>query len=167
MVGKIKNQKIGSSANLANSSNQQGKFKSSTKFYDNLLRNLKSKMAPAQLEANDIPTSNGTSIWLSSLLLKHERFSLTKRAFFDAVSLIYGCELKRLPHECVCKAKYSIDHALTWKTGGFVILQHNEMVNVTADMLSIVSKGARKETTLSTTPDSSDEFQADISVRSF
>ena len=34
-------------------------------------------------------------------------------------------------------------------------------------MLSIVSKGARKETTLSTTPDSSDEFQADISVRSF
>ena len=89
-------------------------------------------MAPAQLEANDIATSNGTSIWLSSLPLKHERFSLTKRAFFDAISLIYGCELKCLLQECVCKAKYNIDHALTWKTGGFVILQHNEIVNVTA-----------------------------------
>ena len=34
LVDKIKNQKDGSSANLENSSNQQEKIKSSTKFYD-------------------------------------------------------------------------------------------------------------------------------------
>ena len=73
-------------------------------------------MTLAKLKANDKATSDGASIWLS-LPLTHERFSLTKREFFDAVLLRYGWERKRLPHECVCKAKYNIDHALTCKTG--------------------------------------------------
>ena len=98
-LDKIKNRIDGSSADLENSSNQQGKFKTSTEFYDNFLRNLRSKMTSAQLKANDIATSDGGSIWLSSLPLKHDRFSLTKREFFDAVFLRYGWELKRLPHE--------------------------------------------------------------------
>ena len=42
-------------------------------------------MIPAQLKANDIATSDGASISLSSLSLKHERFSLTKPEFFDAI----------------------------------------------------------------------------------
>ena len=67
LADKIKNQKDGNSAKLENSSNQQEKFKSSTKFYDNLPKNLQSKMTPAQLKANDIATSDGASIWLSSL----------------------------------------------------------------------------------------------------
>ena len=58
----MKNQKDGSSANLENSSNQQEKFKSSTEFYINLLRNLQSKMTPAQLKANDTIKSDGASI---------------------------------------------------------------------------------------------------------
>ena len=62
LVDKMKNQKDGSSANLENSSNQQEKFKSSTEFYINLLRNLQSKMTPAQLKANDTITSDGASI---------------------------------------------------------------------------------------------------------
>ena len=74
-MDKIKNQKDGSSANLQNISNQQEKFKSSAEFYDNLLRNLQSKMTPAQLKADDIAPSDGASIWLSSLPLKPERFS--------------------------------------------------------------------------------------------
>ena len=42
-------------------------------------------MTQAQLKANNKATSDGASTWLSSLPLKHERFSLTKREFFDAV----------------------------------------------------------------------------------
>ena len=76
-------------------------------------------------------------------------------------------ELERLPHECICKAKQNIDHILTCKTRRFVTLRHNETVNVTADMLSVVCKDVRKEPTLSTLPDSNDELQPDISVRSF
>ena len=55
----------------------------------------------------------------------------------------------------------------TCKTGGLVTLRHNEIVNVTADMLSVVCKDVRKEPTLSTTSDSNDELRAGISVRSF
>ena len=51
---------------------------------------------------------------------------------------------------------------LTCKTGGFVTLRHNEIVNVTADMLSMVYKDVKKEPALSTTPDSNDEFRTDI-----
>ena len=47
-------------------------------------------MTPAQLKANDKATSDGASVGLSSLPLKHERFLLTKCEFFDAVLLRYG-----------------------------------------------------------------------------
>ena len=40
---------------------------------------------------------------------------------------------------------------------GFVTLCQNEIVNVTANMLSIVCKDVRKEATVSTIPDSNDE----------
>ena len=56
-----------------------------TEFYGNILKNLQRKMTQAQLKANNIATRDGASTWLSSLPLKHERFSLTKREFFDAV----------------------------------------------------------------------------------
>ena len=62
LVDKIRNKKDGSSANLENTSNQQETFKSSTEFYDNLLRNLRNKMTQAQLKANDIAKSDVASM---------------------------------------------------------------------------------------------------------
>ena len=55
-MDKIKNQLDGSSANLENSSNQQEMLKSSNEVYDDLLKNLRSKMAAAQLKVNDVAT---------------------------------------------------------------------------------------------------------------
>ena len=46
-------------------------------------------MTPAQLKANDIATSDEASLWLSSLPLKHERFSSTTPEFFDEFLLRY------------------------------------------------------------------------------
>ena len=59
-----------------------------------------------------------------------------------------------------------MNHTLKCKTGGFVTLRHNEIVNVAAYMLSMVGKDVMKEP-ISTTPDSKDELQAGISVQSF
>ena len=70
-------------------------------------------MTLAQLTTNDLATSDDTSIWLLSLPLKGERFSLTKREFFDAVLLKYESE------QFLCKAKYNIDHELICKAAGF------------------------------------------------
>ena len=98
MLDQIKNKKDGSSANPENSSCKQEKFRSSSDFQDNLLKNFQSKMTPAQWKVNDIATSDGASIWLSSLPLKHERFWLIKREFLDAVLLRYGWELRNVYH---------------------------------------------------------------------
>ena len=37
-----------------------------------------------------------------------------------------------------CKSKFSADHALSCKIGGYVTLRHNEMRDLTADLLSTV-----------------------------
>ena len=42
-------------------------------------------MTQKQLKINNLATSDGASACLLSLLLKHERFSLTTRELFDAV----------------------------------------------------------------------------------
>ena len=47
LMDKLKNQKDESSTNLENSSNQQRNFKSLTELYDNILKDLQSKMTPA------------------------------------------------------------------------------------------------------------------------
>ena len=52
---------------------------------------------------------------------------------------------------------------LTCKTGGFVALCHNEIVNITPDMLSMI---CRDELTLSTSSDNNDGLQANISMGS-
>ena len=91
-------------------------------------------MTPAQLKAKDIAASDSASLRLSSLPLKDKRFSSTKREFFDAILSRYCWKLKRLPHECVCKVKCNIAHALIWQTGRFVTLRHNKIANVTEDM---------------------------------
>ena len=56
---------------------------------------------------------------------------------------------------------------LTHKTGGFVTLRHAEIIIITADMLLMEFKDVWKKSTLSTTPNSNDELQADISMCTF
>ena len=143
-LNKIKNKTDGRIANFEKSSQQQETSKCSNLFYDDLLKNLRIKVTTSQLKACKIATSDVASIWLSSLPLRDKRFSSIKREFFDLVLLRYARQIKRLLHECVCKAKHNIDHVLTCKTGGFVALCDNEIVNITPDMLSMICRDERK-----------------------
>ena len=70
------------------------------------------KITLAELKTNAIVTSGTSSVRLSSLTIKTERFSLTKRNFFDSIYLRYGWEPKNLPKECIRKANYNIGHTL-------------------------------------------------------
>ena len=47
----------------------------------------------------------------------------------------YGWVLDRLPAICVCGSRFDVPHALSCKRGGFVTLRHNELRNITADLL--------------------------------
>ena len=77
----------------------------------------------------------GVSNWLTSLPMKNHGFDLSKQEFRDAIRMRYGWVLDRLPAICVCGSRFDVPHALSCKRGGFVTLRHNELRNITADLL--------------------------------
>ena len=54
-----------------------------------ILQQLRAKMSPEQLRANDLAMLKGASSWLTTLPLKSENYNLNKREFYDSLSLRY------------------------------------------------------------------------------
>ena len=106
--------------------------------------------------------------------IQDDGFNLTKREFFDAIRLRYKWDIKYLPIICVCHQKSSIEHALSCKIGGFVPLRHNELRDITADVVTEVCKDITRETILESTlndnanyqksSNTSDEARVDLSM---
>ena len=86
----------------------------------------------------------GTSMWLSSLPLKAHRFHLSK-SFRDAVHLRYVWEIMDTPSTCQCGNSFTLDHVLSCPTGGFPIIRHNEVRDITASLLSEVCSNVSME----------------------
>ena len=80
----------------------------------------------------------GASSWLTVLPLDEHGFSLHKGDFRDAVCLRYGWPLLHLPTECVCGTSLTVDHAFTCPHGGYPTLHHNELRDITAQLMSEV-----------------------------
>ena len=102
------------------------------------LENLRSTMSPDQKRSNDTNQETGASIWLTTLPIEQKGFYLTKREFWDSIHLRYGWPLPRLPSKCACGDSFNVSHALSCKKGGFVTQRHNELRDMTADLLSEV-----------------------------
>ena len=77
----------------------------------------------------------GASSWLTCRPLKKYGFSLSKAEFMDGLCLRYGWMPPRLPTHCSCGRNNGIDHALSCPLGGFTIIHHNEIRDVTASLL--------------------------------
>jgi len=88
----------------------------------------------------DLSIENGASLWLTTLPLEEGGYHLTKQNFWDLVRFWYGWQLSRLPVNCECGAAFTIDHALFCKKRGFISLRHNEVRNLTANLLNEVCK---------------------------
>ena len=99
---------------------------------------LRSKMSPDQKRSNDTNQETGASIWLTTLPIEQKGFYLTKREFWDSILLRYGWPLPRLPSKCACGESFNVSHALSCKKGGFVSQRHNELRDMTADLLAEV-----------------------------
>ena len=72
-------------------------------------------------------------------------FALNKDKFRDALSLKYGGPLKGLPAMCPCGQKCNVTHALNCKKGGFVTMQHNNLRDFEADILSKIVSDVETE----------------------
>ena len=78
-----------------------------------------------------------TSTWLVPLPIERHGFSLHKGAFRDAICLRNGWQPPFLPM-CACGNLFIIDHTLNCLTGGYQIIRHNEICDLTANLMSEV-----------------------------
>ena len=70
---------------------------------------------------------------------------LPKAAFRDSLALRYGWPFYNSPSHCSCGQQFSVEHALTCKTGGFPAVRHNEVRDITATLLTEVCHGVTTE----------------------
>ena len=96
---------------------------------------VRRQLDPMKLRILDAASEKGASSWLNSLPLKAHNFYLNKQIFWDTIYLRYGIPIPRLPTNCVCSAKFNIEHALTCKKGGFISIRHNDLRDFTAEIL--------------------------------
>ena len=106
-------------------------------------------LLPTELQrARELACLRGASSWLTALPLDEHGFSLHKGDFRDAVCLRYGWLLSHLPTECICGASFTVDHAFTCPHGGYPTLRHNEIRDITAQLMSEVCPNVATEPTL-------------------
>ena len=104
------------------------------------------RQLPEQMQrAMDCASEKGASSWLSTLPIAEHGFALHKGAFRDALCLRYGWHPGYLPTECVCGKQFTVDHALSCPCGGLPSLRHNEIRDVTADLLNEVCHNVSTE----------------------
>ena len=65
-------------------------------------------------------------------------FSLHRAAFHDAMALRYGWPPSNLPSKCDCGNHFTVEHALSCTKGGFPSIRHNEILDLTANLLTEV-----------------------------
>ena len=109
-------------------------------------------------------------MWLTTLPLKDHGFHLDKRSHWDVNYIRYDLPLDKLPSNCVCGMPFTLDHALTCERGNYVAVRHNNIRDLTANLLSKVCNDVAtshwREFSNKIYSDDS-EARVDISARSF
>ena len=114
--------------------------------YQKLLEEITNQLADDEkLKALEASQEKGASSWLNALPLKSQGFLLDKQSFRVAIFTRYGIPIKRQPTNCVCGSKFSVEHALTCKKGGFITSRHNELRRITAEFLKEVCIDVEEE----------------------
>ena len=142
--------------------------------YKESIEEVRKNITSTQAKLNEINQMPGASAWLSALPLKEHDFWLTKREFWDSIRLRYDWPLTNTPANCACGAVFSVAHALSCKLGGFVTLRHNELRDLTAELLAEVCHDVQIEPKLepltgesfsNRTANTHDESRLDVSAR--
>jgi len=99
---------------------------------------LKESLPSPMKKAMDLASQKGASNWLTTLPIEEFGFTLYKGAFHDAMALRYDWKLSHTPSNCACGKKFTVEHAFTCPKGCFPILRHNEIRDLTANLLTEV-----------------------------
>ena len=111
---------------------------------------IRSKLTSSDLRYIDIASEKGASSWLTVLPIKRHGFNLHKGAFRDGLCLRYGLRPPSLPDSCVCGKQFSIEHSLSCLYGGFPTLRHNDVRDLTAELMKPITQNLTIEPKLQT-----------------
>ena len=106
--------------------------------HKNVLNTLQNHLNENQLRLKSINREKGVSSWLTSYPISEHGFDLIKQQFWDSLRLRYNWALPNMPPTCYCSAKMDIQHAMSCKRGGFATIRHNDLRDLTANLLSNV-----------------------------
>ena len=109
---------------------------------------LRATISNSLQHAMDLAQEKGASSWLTSLLLEEFSFTLHKSAFRDAIAFRYGCQPLHIPTTCACGTNFPVEHVPSCPKGGFPTVQHNEVRDLTAFLMSEVCHNMCVEPTL-------------------
>ena len=113
--------------------------KSKIQYEREQLEEIRKTMSKEEIRANDVAQLKGASAWLNALPLQDEGYVLNKREFFDAVTMRYRWQLKRLPLNCACGNKFDVEHANNCNRGGFIHKRHDRIRDMLAEMIDDVA----------------------------
>ena len=119
---------------VAKSNIQQQRHKQATQAADS----LRNTLPTLSRRTMDLASEKGASNWLTSLPIEEYGFCLHKGAFKDALALRYGWSPSNIPLHCECGSAFTVEHVLSCPRGGFPIVRHNEIRDVTASLLTEV-----------------------------
>ena len=109
---------------------------------------LRATIPKSLQRAMDLAQEKGASSWLTSLPLEEFGLTLHKGAFRDAIALRYGWQPLHTPTSCACGTNFSVEHALSCPMGGFPTIRHNEVRDLTANLMTKVCHDVCTEPTL-------------------
>ena len=120
----------------------QAKNKSINRSNSKLAQDTAASLLPQLSESSQrsmvLTQEKGASSWLTTLPISEHGFALHKGAFRDALALRYGWDPPNTPSHCICGKSFTVEHALSCPFEGFPTLRHNEIRNLTANLLSEV-----------------------------
>ena len=93
----------------------------------------------------ELAQEKGAGAWLTTIPVKSLGFTLNKQEFRDSICLRYGWRVPNTPTYCQCEEKNSIDHALSCKKGGYVIMRHNRIRDLEAELMREICNDVKIE----------------------
>ena len=96
---------------------------------------VKAKLPQHLHRAAELGSEEDAHSCVTALPITTHGFALHTGAFRCALCLWYNWTPLNLPRECECGTTFTVEHDLSCPTGGVTIRRHNEVHNLTADLL--------------------------------
>ena len=96
---------------------------------------LKPSLDSSLQRSMELAQEKGASSWLTALPVVEFGFTLHKSAFRDALCFRYRWMPSRTPINCDCGSQFSVKHAMSYPNGRFPSIRHNEIRDLTANLL--------------------------------